>query len=275
MLARLRMRAGCAASCSQPEELMNRITLAAGAILAIAATTAQATDHIVVARGGPNRFDPATLEIAVGDTVTFINNPDGPGFHNVVSDTDSVTPFRCANGCDGDGGNGDASNSLWTATVTFPDAGTAPYHCEIHGLDGGGGMSGTITIIGDVGVPVIGVDATAIDGSAEEGASTSVPFTISNTGNADLIWTADTASQDCATPDTVPWLSLAPTGGTVLVGDPGTVVDVTLDAATLTAGVYNANVCVHSNDATNALIGLPVTFTVDIPDAIFGNGFDP
>ena len=256
---------------------MNRITLAAGAILALCTMTAQAIDHVVVARGSPNRFDPATLEIAVGDTVTFINDPDGPGFHNVVSDTGSVTQFRCADGCDGDGngGSGEPTNSLWSATVAFPTAGTAPYHCEVHGTDGGGGMAGTITVVGEVGAPVIGVDATALDGIAEEGASTSVPFTISNTGNADLIWTADTASQDCATPDTVPWLSLAPTGGTVAVGDPATTVDATLDATSLTAGVYNANVCISSNDTTNPLIGVPVTFTVSTVDLIFDNGFDP
>jgi len=82
-------------------------------------------------------------------------------------------------------------------------------------------------------------------------------------------------SQDCATPDTVPWLSLAPTGGTIAVGAPATTVDATLDATSLTAGVYNANVCIGSNDTTNPLIGVPVTFTVSTVDLIFDNGFDP
>ena len=80
---------------------------------------------------------------------------------------------------------------------------------------------------------------------------------------------------DCATPETIPWISLDPTAGTVVAGDPPATVNVTLDAATLTAGVYNANVCVHSNDTTNDLISVPVAFTVNIPDVIFDNGFDP
>ena len=51
----------------------------------------------------------------------------------------------------------------------------------------------------------------------------------------------------------------------------------TLDATALTPGVYNANVCVHSNDAANDLVSVPVEFTVDVSsaDQIFANGFDP
>ena len=68
----------------------------------------------------------------------------------------AVTAFRCADGCDGDGGNGDASSDPWTATVAFPTAGSVPYECEIHG---GQGMQGTITVVGSVGTPVIELDA--------------------------------------------------------------------------------------------------------------------
>ena len=248
---------------------MNRITpIAAAGALALFAISASAEDFTVTAT--PDRtFDPPTLTINVGDTVTFVN---GGGFHNVASMDGAVTTFRCADGCDGDGGNGDASSDPWTATVVFPTAGSVPYECEIHG---GQGMQGTITVVGDVGTPVIELDATELNGTAEEGASTIVPFTISNTGDADLTWTADTAVTNCATPETIPWISLAPTGGTVAVGDPATTVDVTLDAATLTAGIYNANVCVNSNDATTPLISVPVAFTVTTVDVIFDNGFDP
>ncbi len=255
---------------------MQRITFFTGSALALFALNAAAMDHQVIARNNPRSFDPPTLQIAVGDTVTFINDPDNLGFHNVLADTDSVIAFRCANGCDGVGdGNGDPRGAAWSATVTFPTAGVAPYHCEIHGADGGGGMAGTITIVGSAGAPTISLDTTAIEGAAEEGGSTSVPFTIGNTGDADLTWNADTAATDCAAPETIPWLSVAPASGTVLVGDPATPVDVTLDATTLGAGVYTADVCVHSNDTANPLIALPVTFTVDVPNLIFDNGFDP
>jgi len=41
---------------------MKRICLAASTALAFFAMSAEATDHQVVARSGPNRFDPPTLE---------------------------------------------------------------------------------------------------------------------------------------------------------------------------------------------------------------------
>lgn len=256
---------------------MKRTIPLAGALFALFAVSAYATDHTVIARPG-RTFDPATLTIAVGDTVTFINDPTTPGLHNVVSDTGAVTAFRCANGCDGDGagGNGDPATNTWTATVTFPTAGEVPYYCEIHGIPGGGGMYGHITV-GTVGTPTLDLSPGALSGSADEGASTAVPLSVGNTGDADLTWTADTALTDCAAPETIPWLSLDPNNGTVAVGDPATTVNVTLDATTLAPGVYNANVCVHSNDAANALVPVPVEFTVNVStaDQIFTNGFDP
>ncbi|HKE47890.1 MAG TPA: plastocyanin/azurin family copper-binding protein [Rhodanobacteraceae bacterium] len=222
-------------------------------------------------------FEPPTLEINVGDTVTFINDPENPGFHNAKSDDDAVTQFRCANGCDGDGGNGDAASNTWTATVTFPTAGTVGYYCEIHGGDGGIGMSGVITVVETGGSATLDLSPGQLTATADEGTSTSVPLSIGNTGDADLTWNADTAVADCATPEIIAWLSLAPDSGTVVVGDPPTTVDVTLDATTLAPGVYNANVCVHSNDAANELVPVPVEFTVNVStaDEIFLNGFDP
>src|SRR5690349_11132214 len=157
---------------------MKRLSLLAGGALALFAVTASAVDHQVVAMNTPNRhFEPPTLEINVGDTVTFINDPANPGFHNARSDVDAVTQFRCANGCDGDGGNGDPDSSTWSATVTFPTAGTVPYLCEVHGIPGGGGMYGTITV-GDVGTPTLDLSPGSLSASADEGASTAVPLSI-------------------------------------------------------------------------------------------------
>ena len=259
---------------------MKRLTLLAGGALALFAITASAVDHQVLAVNTPTRhFEPATLQINVGDTVTFMNDPAGPGFHNAASGNGAVTTFRCANGCDGDGagGNGNPDNNLWTATVTFPTAGSVPFYCEVHGSPTGTGMAGVITVVGTAGTPVLDLSPGSLTGTAEEGATTAVPLMIGNTGDADLDWTADTASADCATPDVVPWLSVAPTGGTVVVGDPATQVNVTLDATTLVPGVYNANVCVQSNDTTNPLVPVPVEFTVNVSaaDHIFSSGFDP
>ncbi|HET6545720.1 MAG TPA: plastocyanin/azurin family copper-binding protein [Rhodanobacteraceae bacterium] len=82
-------------------------------------------------------FNPANLTITVGDTVTFINS-GGP--HNVHADDES---FRCARGCDGQGGDGDPIDENWTSVVTFDQPGTFGYHCDTHG---GLGMVGSITV---------------------------------------------------------------------------------------------------------------------------------
>jgi plastocyanin len=92
--------------------------------------------------GAQVAFSPQFLTIQAGDTVTFLNLG---GYHNVVADDGS---FRCAHGCDGDdqGGSGNASDSLWFATVVFPNAGTVGYFCEPHGSPGSG-MYGTIEVL--------------------------------------------------------------------------------------------------------------------------------
>ncbi len=255
---------------------MKRISLLVGGALALFAISASAVDHQIIARNGPRVFDPANIQINVGDTVTFVNDPDNPGFHNARSDADAVTQFRCADGCDGVGaGNGDPSGDLWTATVTFDTAGAVGYYCEIHGSDGGGGMSGVITVVDTGGAPSIDVTPTTLAGAADEGASTIVPMAIGNTGDAALDWTAEAVLADCAAPEAVPWLTLDPTAGSVAVGAPATTVNVTMNATGLVEGVYNATVCVDSNDTLNALVQVPVAFTVAVGDRVFGNGFDP
>jgi len=87
-------------------------------------------------------FSPQFVTIEAGDSVTFLNLG---GYHNAVADNGS---FRCAHGCDddGQGGNGNASDSFWLATVTFPNPGTIGYFCEPHGSPGSG-MYGTIEVL--------------------------------------------------------------------------------------------------------------------------------
>lgn len=102
---------------------------------------ASATDHVVTANSD-RTFSPANLTINVGDTVTFRN---AGGLHNARADAPSVTVFRCANGCDGAGGNGSPDNNAWSATVLFNTPGTVQFYCEVHGAPGLG-MAGTITV---------------------------------------------------------------------------------------------------------------------------------
>lgn len=120
--------------------------------LLLAASSAWAVDHPVsvggtYSSGGytypENGFSPRAITVDVGDTVTFTN---AGGTHNV--DADDETTFRCANGCDGAGGNGDPSGAAWSSTITITPAmagRTIGYHCDVHGSMG---MTGTITVNG-------------------------------------------------------------------------------------------------------------------------------
>jgi plastocyanin len=86
------------------------------------------------------RFTPDRLEIRPGDRVTWRN---AEGFHNVQADDGS---FRCAEGCDRDGGSGDPSAEAWSFSRDFADAGAVRYFCEVHGAPGGSGMSGLVVV---------------------------------------------------------------------------------------------------------------------------------
>lgn len=121
---------------------MRRYALAlTGAFALATATSAFAAKHTVTAR--PNMtYDPPSLTINAGDTVTFVN---AGGFHNVESDPDAVTPFHCSTAC-GVAPIGNPSSATWSATVTFPDVGTARYFCSQHGGPGGVGMAGIIIV---------------------------------------------------------------------------------------------------------------------------------
>lgn len=100
-----------------------------------------AATHVVNVGPGAT-FSPATLEVAVGDTVRFRNRG---GLHNVVADDLS---FRCAHGCDGDGSGGDGapSSEIWFADVTFSTIASVGYYCEQHGSPTEG-MRGTIVVL--------------------------------------------------------------------------------------------------------------------------------
>lgn len=101
------------------------------------------------------------------------------------------------------------------------------------------------------------------------------PFGGSTLVEADAMAIA-VASGPCATPSDIPWLSENPTSGTTPGGgnDP---VTVTFDATSLSAGTYDANICVNTNDQNARQEAVPVTFNVtgSSNDEIFANGFDP
>jgi len=75
-------------------------------------------------------FDPKTISVNVGDTITWMN--DGPSPHTVTADDGSF-----------DSGNLDKGG---TFSHTFDKAGTFAYFCKYHGSKGGTGMAGSITV---------------------------------------------------------------------------------------------------------------------------------
>jgi len=83
-------------------------------------------------------FSPTPLTITAGDSVTFQNL--GGAAHNVHAADNS---FRCANGCDGQGGNGNLSSANWSFTLTFNTPGTINYYCDNHVSMG---MTGSIVV---------------------------------------------------------------------------------------------------------------------------------
>jgi len=123
-----------------------RMSARACAIAALFAMPAIAwsANHIVNVGQGGSVFVPNTVNATVGDTITFNNVGASPGFHNVRSD--GFFTFRCANGCDGAGGDGSPSSTNWTSTVTLSAAGSEVFYCEVHGGPNGQGMAGTLNV---------------------------------------------------------------------------------------------------------------------------------
>ena len=117
---------------------MQSITRAAAGLLVVVTTALPAAEHTVSVLD--NRFEPRSLTIAPGDTVTWTNQ--GSNAHNVRADDGS---FRCAEGCDGSGGDGRPSSAPWSVSLTFEDPGEIGYHCSLHGAPNAG-MFGTITV---------------------------------------------------------------------------------------------------------------------------------
>ena len=130
---------------SVPARAALRIPLLAAAVAAALLPAAPAGAATIDVQVVDFQFNPQNVTIQVGDTVRWTSLG---GHHNVRANDGS---FRCANGCDGEGGNGTPANNLWMVTRTFTQAGTVGYYCELHGGPTGLGMAGTITVQGSGG----------------------------------------------------------------------------------------------------------------------------
>lgn len=129
------------------------IALLAAALLAPACVWA-ANHTVTVGGSAGNVFTPSSLDVLVGDTVTFTN---AGGFHNVASvnqDPGAGFTFRCAVDCTSDNAG---SNASWSAVITIPpSAGHAdiPYLCEVHGQQ----MSGILRVTNPVSLQSFSID---------------------------------------------------------------------------------------------------------------------
>lgn len=152
---------------------MLRRNLLWGIVLLMFALGCAHAANVTVTATSSLTFSPATVTINPGDTVTFKN---GGGFHNVASDTGL---FRCANGCDGAGGNGNLSSAAWTATVQFNNPGTFGYFCEQHGGVGGVGMAGKVIVNGVAATPDFSIAADSANLTLTQGSATNTGITLS------------------------------------------------------------------------------------------------
>lgn len=81
-----------------------------------------------------------------------------------------------------------------------------------------------------------------------------------------------TEAQGCDAPEVIGWLNVSQDAGSVVAGDSVTV-DVVFDADGLAEGLYQALLCLKSNDPSRPVIEIPVTMTVG-DDAIFSDRFE-
>jgi plastocyanin len=107
-----------------------------------AVAPAPAANQTVTARPSL-RFDPATVSINQGDTVTWTNvgGCGGNCLHDVAFDDGSFRQPPIP------------ADNAWTVSRTFGAPGTFRYYCSIHGHSGGIGMSGRVVVNAIAGGP--------------------------------------------------------------------------------------------------------------------------
>lgn len=102
---------------------------------ALAYPDPEGRNTVLVLNEGGNRFDPAQITIAVGDTINWFW-PVGSVGHNVVPD-DGNAPAT----------SGAPAGYPKYLSFQFASPGVYRYHCAVHGAPGGIGMSGTVTVL--------------------------------------------------------------------------------------------------------------------------------
>ena len=93
-----------------------------------------------------------------------------------------------------------------------------------------------------------------------------------------MVVNLDGGGPDCQNPNAVPWLDMAPSSGSLGLGQSA---DAAVSVATdgMGVGKYAANICVSSNDPLKPLISVPIRLSVEAAtcvhsDTVFCNGFE-
>ncbi len=134
--------ARCGGVCTCDNDCMSlRLQLLVGAVLAALAllslpnVSSAAQVNVTI---GDNFFSPKNITINPGDTVVWTHG--GGAGHTVTADNNSFNSGTLQNG--------------QSYSQTFTAVGTYPYYCIPHGSPGGGGMSGTITVVAPASPPL-------------------------------------------------------------------------------------------------------------------------
>lgn len=194
--------------------------LAGGTVLLLAlAWPAAATDHAVAMKD--DVFDPVSITIAPGDSVTWTNTGDHT--HTVTADDGSY----------------DSTNRIKTQTFThtYGTPGSYPYYCKIHGGPGGAGMHGTVVVSAPATTTTTAkpttttvVPTTTTSTTAKPTTTTSSTTTSSTTTTSINFNLGTTSTQAPATTSTTE-LAAAPTASTTPdVGGPGALAAILLFA---------------------------------------------
>ena len=146
----------------------------AGLSMLIAASTVLAADSAVTIAGFA--FDPATVTIQVGDSVTWTNQDSEP--HTATAEDGSFDTGHLANGD--------------SETVTFDTAGTFDYICSIHPQ-----MTGSVVVeagataapTSDGGVTITPAPTDTVEGVTQDGAASAVALVLALLGAVMLVGT--------------------------------------------------------------------------------------
>ncbi|HVT16614.1 MAG TPA: Calx-beta domain-containing protein [Thermoanaerobaculia bacterium] len=182
-----------------------QLAVLCGALALALASAARAANYTVTATAQLT-FVPQDLTINVGDSVTWTNSSGIT--HNVAADDGS---FRCANGCDGQGGDGTPAGN-WTFTRVFNQAGTVAYHCQVHGTYYGH-MVGSIVVRSASSPGMLGFTSTSYSQPETGGHAT---ITVQRSAGGSGTVTVDYATSDGSA---VAGKNYTPASGTLSWGD--------------------------------------------------------